>query len=66
MKTKIEQRIKKLENELENLRYGLKVVNYDILYRNLNICENSKLIMNDFCMMGQQKIKEIERLKELL
>ena len=66
MNSIIKQRIKELQNEVVELRKMIKVLNYDILYRNLIITEFRQLHINYFCNNGINKLKEIERLEKII
>ncbi len=66
MKNKIKQRITELEIEVENLRTVLEIINYEILYRNLYISGYREIEINNYCLMGQRKLKEINTLIKLL
>ena len=65
MKDIIKQRINILEIDVEKLREMIKIINYEILYNNLIVGELGQLQINQWCISGQYKLKEIGRLENL-
>ncbi|MCL7765063.1 hypothetical protein MPF19_16690 [Polaribacter sp. Z014] len=66
MNSIIKQRIKELQNEVVELRKIIRVLNYDILFRNLIITELRQLHINYYCYNGINKLNEIERLEKII